>query len=292
MTVCIAASCFEGDDPRIVICKDWRGEVEGLGSYDSVQKLKRLSGNWISLVANNISRAEELCLRYEYSLRANLFTEENFANELRRVFNEYKKAMADSFLRSKYGFSFDQLIAQGKTAFGEDFVSACFQDVSRLSVPADLIVAGFLETFDYEEKGVRLSPMLASVSEANEGDPVILEGDYAAIGSGSSVARSMLLAREQSSDDSLMETVYSVFEAKTMCEDIPGVGDSFSVEIFYPDGSLKTLSTEGNERCKELWRRFGFRSYTTKKRADWFKFDDKYFEPYRTPKQEKESPDL
>jgi hypothetical protein len=281
MTICIAATCEEPEDkPCIVLCRDWRGEVPSVGSNDELLKLRRLSDKWVALIANNISRAEELCLRIEYSLKSTPFTEQNIAQELRKIFGEHKRAMADTFLRNKYGFSLDTLLDKGKGAFGEDFVAGCFDEISKLSVSADLIVAGFVEAYDYDEGLAVLVPIICSVSEANDGDPVVLEYEFSVIGSGGSVARSMMFSRQQSSDNDLMQTIYTVYEAKLISETVPGVGDSFSIDMLRPDGSLQMLSDTGVKQCKELFKRFGRRSIYVKTTKDWFQFEEKFFEPW------------
>jgi 20S proteasome alpha/beta subunit len=126
MTVCIAATCTENDlEQCIVLCRDWRGELPNVGSSDEVYKLKRLSDKWVALIAGALSSADELCLRIEYSIKETPLTESNVLNQLRKILGGYKRALADSFLQNKYGFSFDDLIDKGKTAFGEAFVADC-----------------------------------------------------------------------------------------------------------------------------------------------------------------------
>jgi hypothetical protein len=288
MTVCIAAICSENElDQRIILCRDWRGELPYVGSNDEVYKLKRLADKWIALVAGTLCRAEELCLRLEYSLKKTPFTEENIANELRRVFGEYKRAMSDSFLKNKYGFSFDTLIDKGKDAFGEAFVAECFADIEKLSIPVELIVAGFVEAYDYDDKESGLDPIICSISEANDGDPVVLEDEFSVIGSGANAARTMLFSRNQSADDPLLQTVYTVYEAKRVSETVPGVGDTYSIDVLHSDGSLENLTDAGAKRVREMFSRFGPRPIDEERHAKWFELKKEYFEPWDT----KEVPD-
>ncbi len=284
MTVCIAAACLENDlDPRIVLCRDWRGELPYVGSSDEVYKLKRLSDKWVALVAGTLCRADELCLRLEYGLKKTPFTEENIVNEIRKVFGDYKRSLADSFLRNKYGFSFDTLIDKGRDAFGESFVAECFSDIEKLSIPVELIVAGFVEAYDYDEKEVGMHPVLCSLSEANDGDPVVLEDEFSVIGAGANTARTMMFSRNQNAANSLLQTVYTVYEAKRISETVPGVGDSYSIDILHLDGSLHNLTEVGAKRLRQIFDRFGPRSIEEKRDAKWFELDKRYFEPWNEP---------
>jgi ATP-dependent protease HslVU (ClpYQ) peptidase subunit len=284
MTVCISAACQEHDgEPRIVLCRDWRSEVPNVGSSDKQLKFRNLSRQWVALLAGNTSRAEELCIRFENHLKTAEFTEDNLTTEVRNVFHAYKKALADSWLKTTYGFSFDHLITKGRETLGEQFVEACLDQISRLTVGAELIVSGFLDVYDYVDKKTVPDSMICALSENHDGDVVVLEDEFAVIGSGCNAARTMLSVREQDSATSLMETIYAVYEAKTISETVPGVGETMSIDVMYPDGSILQMSDAGFDRCGELYTRFGLKSTDVKSKAKWFEFKSQYFEPLNTP---------
>jgi hypothetical protein len=90
MTICISAACQEGEnDPRIVLCRDWRSEVPNVGSSDKQLKFRDLSKEWKALLAGDTCRAEELCIRFEDHLKSNPFTQPKLADEVRKVFHAY-----------------------------------------------------------------------------------------------------------------------------------------------------------------------------------------------------------
>jgi hypothetical protein len=293
MTVCIAAACqesAENDSARIVFCCDWRGEVEQVGSADTVMKFRHLSEQWVALMAGDVSRAEELCIRYEVHLKTTNFTQANIADEVRQVFNAYKKSLADSYLQATFGISFDDLITKGRDKLGDQFVETCLDQIARLKVGAELIIAGITETYDFAEKQVVASPLICSVSESQE-DPLCLETEFAVVGSGGNAAKTMLFWREQDSSDPLMETIYAVYEAKQISETVPGVGPSFFLAVLYPDNTVLELSDDGYTRCKELFAKFGPKSRDVKLRKEWFAFMPDYLEPLTPPKPLPPSPD-
>jgi hypothetical protein len=98
----------------------------------------------------------------------------------------------------------------------------------------------------------------------------------------------MLSVREQDYATSLMETIYAVYEAKTISEIVPGVGETVSIDVMYPDGTIMQMSDAGFERCQELWSRFGLRTtdIEAKAKAKWLEFKPEYLEPLDTPPSE------
>jgi hypothetical protein len=281
MTVCISAACQDSDDePRIVLCRDWRSEVPNVGSSDKQLKFRDLSKEWKALLAGDTCRAEELCIRFEDHLKSNPFTQPKIADEVRSVFHAYKETLADSWLKTTYGFSFRHLIDKGRETLGENFVETCLDQISRLRIGAELIISGFLNTYDYVDQKESPETIICVVSENHDGDIVRLEDEFGVIGSGSNAARTMLSVREQDSSTSLMETIYAVYEAKAIAETVPGVGETVSIDVMYPDGKVLQMSGAGYDRCEELMTRFGWKSTENKRAKDkWFEFKTEYLEP-------------
>jgi hypothetical protein len=287
MTVCIAAACEENiDEPRIVLCRDWRSEVPNVGSSDNQLKFRNLSQQWVALLAGNVSRAEELCIRFETHLKTTEFAEDNLVDEARAVFHAYKETLANSWLKTTYGFSFKHLIDRGREALGEQFTETCLDQISRLTVGAELIIAGFLNTYDYVDRKPAPNAMICALSESHDGDVAVLEDEYAVIGSACNAARTILSVREQDAATSLMETIYAVYEAKCISETVPGVGPSVSIDVMYPDGKILQLSDSGFDRCNELLTRFGMKTTENKKKKTWFEFKADYLEPLDTPESD------
>ena len=148
-----------------------------MGSSDKQLKFTNLSKEWVALLAGNVSRAEELCIRFEKHLKTTKFTEDNLADESRKVFHLYKETLADSWLKTTYGFSFRHLIDKGREALGEQFTETCLDQISRLTVGAELIIAGFLDTYDYVDEKPLPDAMICAISENHDGDAVVLEDE-------------------------------------------------------------------------------------------------------------------
>jgi hypothetical protein len=278
MTVCIAAICtVEEDKSKIVLCRDWRGEIQGVGSSDNIEKFRWIGEGWVAVYSGSDPRAEELCVRFENHIKRTPFTEENIVDEARTVFHEYKKSLTESYFNTKYGVPYSFIVNHGMEKFGEAFVRDCLDQATRILVGVELIIVGFVEVVDYEDSKTWRAPMIVLVSESTDGDVVSLENEFAAIGSAANTARTMLFLRNQDSNDSLMETIYAVFEAKTLSETVPGIGESYSIDVMSEDGSVMDISEEGAERCKVLFSRFGPKS-RTQKTQHWFEMKESYLE--------------
>jgi hypothetical protein len=279
VTLCIAATCEHDDDPRIVLCRDWRGEVPEVGSTDKQMKLRHLSKEWVALFAGDTARAIELCIRYEEHLKTVVLTQSNIAVEIRGVFQKYKRDLADSYMKTTYAISLDYLTDKEKYALGDQFRDTALDQISRLSVNVELLIAGFVPTHDFVDGVTDMNPIICAVSENHSGDLVMLEEDFAVIGAGSNAAKTMLYYRDQDYVTSLMETIYTVLEAKHLSNIVPGIGESYSVDVLHSDGTILTLSDAGDDRCEELFSRFGPRNKEIKTKGKWFEFKPEYLEP-------------
>jgi ATP-dependent protease HslVU (ClpYQ) peptidase subunit len=279
VTVYIAAVCTDKDDTKkIVLCRDWHGEIQGVGSSENIQKLRELAKGWVAILAGSDPRAEELCIRFEAHMKEVPFTEENIVDEARSVFHKYKNALTDSYFNSKYGFAYSFIVNHETGKFGENFGGECLNDAAQISVGAELIIVGFVDVVDYADMKPWRAPMILLVSENNDdGDVVSLENKFTAIGSGQSTAKARHFLINQDSDDSTMETIYALYEAKGLSGRVPGVGGPYSINVMHEDGTLLTLSDEGAKRCKELFAKFGPREKTENNLA-WFEMKESYLE--------------
>jgi hypothetical protein len=60
VTVCIAAICHNGGEPRIVLCADTRLDASWAGSSDGNRKIGRLAYGWVAMLSGHWSSANEI----------------------------------------------------------------------------------------------------------------------------------------------------------------------------------------------------------------------------------------
>lgn len=283
MTVCIAAVCQHDDEPRIVLCSDWKGE-EGFGGSETTDKWRSLPKGWEVLLAGDVSRAEELIARYEDHLEqmTDPATDNALFEEMKKPAHEHKARLVDDYIRQMFGISYTDFLSS--TTLPHEFVAKQLDEIARISLGTQLILAGFVKKTS--DKTTDIYSHLFVVGEENtpsaQANPVRIADNFAAIGTGAYVAIPVMHQHEHDSDKSLMETIYTVFEAKRLSEIVPGVGTATSVEVMEPNGSVKLLSEAGFKRCLELFSKLGpklnVREKTAKKyfelREDFFEDDD------------------
>lgn len=286
MTLCIAAICEDKEDtqPKIVLCTDLQREQEGIGSSETEEKIGFVRQGWPTLIAGTISKANELLRVYAGYLSEHFheIDEFNILDHLRKPAHLQKQKLVDHYLQKTFSFGRDYFHKEGKHKLPESFITAQQDVISRITLDASLIIAGFMEESDFVEGRKEPRPFLCVVDDLKTGvDEVTLESEYAAIGSGNYTALSTLYRRVQDSIDSLGRTLYNVYEANCLSDKVPGVGKKYlNIDILYADGTIKTLSDEGYEYLKELFEKYGPKRISEKK----IEFKESFVEPFTQEK--------
>jgi hypothetical protein len=284
MTVCIAAICQQdkdNDEPRIVVGYDWKSETE-LGGSETADKLRTLPKGWVALMADSLSHCEELVAQYETHLRTlgPVDDDRHLFEEMKKPAHKQKEVLANDYLRQMLGISYADLVSPDKK-YPEEIVTKRLEEVANIRLRAALILAGFIETGQSNEEREN-NPYLFVVDDQSDHENVVQVGEnFAAIGTGSYVAIPVLHQREHDSEKSLIETVYSVYEAKRLSQVVPGVGEATEIDILFPDGKLMTWTDSLWERCEWLFDRLGPKLRISEKKAtDYFSFQNDYLEPF------------
>jgi hypothetical protein len=259
MTVCIAAICQEdkqNNEPRIVLCYDWKSESE-FGGSETADKLRLLPKGWVALMADTLSRCEELVAQYETHLRKleEVIDDKQLFEEMKKPAHKQKEVLANDYLWQTLGVSPDK-------KFPEEIVTKRLDEVARITLQAALIVAGFISTQQGDSSERETHPYLFVVDDQRDHENVVrVEENFAAIGTGSYVA------------------IPSLHQRKRLAEVVPGVGEDTSLQVMYPDGKIMTWSDALFERCKWLFDRIGpTLEISDKKSSEYFELKDEYLE--------------
>jgi len=265
VTVSIAASCFEREEPQIVLCHDWLGSVPAAGSIDTVDKQRFLGRRWIGLLAGDVARAEEFTGILEGRLPDKPTGNEALAVVRQAVF-DFRKTLLDQVLLSSCGITFDRFIGDGQKIYPESVFKEIQRDIVEVRLGIEYIVTGFVVEQDHEKNGEEYPlPCIIQVCERQLGViEVTMEDSFACVGEGGSAAQTFMMFRDHDRFDDLEKTVYQVFEAKTMAELNPSVGTSTSVYLQRPGKDLAYLSGEGFTHFYKLFKEFGPRSIRRK----------------------------
>jgi len=286
MTLCIAATCLDGDKPKIVMCTDWREEYPAIGSHENADKLSFIKDSWPVLLAGEGPSEEALVATYEQELKQVDLTQANIYEKLKAPMHKRKEILADDYTRQMLGIPYQEFLIRGRSTFPDDFYRQHVEEIERIRLGASLIICGFIGTYDYVEGKTERSAVIATVDdEASSIDRIFsMHTDFAAIGSGYASALGVLCRRGQSSDDPLLRTIYVVYEAKILAETVPGVSPSLAIDVLSADGKMQSLSDEGYKACGKLYGRFGPRRIRDRDKDERdrmkFKMDSKYLQPF------------
>jgi hypothetical protein len=277
MTLCIAAVCDDRHkaDPKIVLCADMEREMEGIGASETEDKLGFVRTGWPTLSAGTITKADDLRQVYAEYLAAHFteITEFNLKDQLRIPAHTQKERLVDEYLRQTYAFNREYFFGPGSTALPHPFVSTVTENISRIKLDSSLIIAGFLNETDFSSGKASPRPFLAVVEEVTDvsgaQEYVKLEYEFAAIGSGQYTALSSLYRREQDSTNSLRRSLYKVYEANRLSENVPGVGKKYiAVYVLHSDGHVEELTKEGYDYLSDRYDEFGPQKIDGKKLLD------------------------
>ena len=248
MTICIAAICDEAPGPhksQIVSCTDWRASSI-LGKTDkALKRIAILPDNWFCLIAGIEAEIKAMIpIMRRLMFESMPVNETNIVTLLRQSVRERKIDKADEFCGGRWGVTFDEF-KKGKGSFPEDVYRENLQEIGRIMVGAEFIVAGFD------------SNRFAMLIEVQGSGEVNIRENFAAIGEGRLLAESVLMHREQQNIDTLASALYKVYEAKKHAERVTSVGESTSIYLDMAGTATKMLNLETLLFLEQEYSKFG-----------------------------------
>ena len=192
MTLCIAALCSQGGNPRIVISTDWKMESE-IATAEIQDKLYWIREDWPVLLAGTFTRAFQLKETYRSfidrsQLQLATMLRSEFMEFLRQPLILYKHRLADEFIGGRLGIPYDVFLAN-RGWFPETTYTELLTSVRRLLLDCQLLMPMFLFGDAY---------LWRINDEALE-----YCDNFAAIGTGMHIAEASLCQRKQDENTSL-----------------------------------------------------------------------------------------
>jgi hypothetical protein len=206
-------------------------------------------------------------------------TSDNLVDLIKGAMALHSRNLREEYCAFKFGMTYEQFQTWGKS--NQVLAEPYLDELTRLKFGASVLVAGFVA----DEEG---EPYPAICKVSNQTGEVTLEEHFGAIGEGATVAIPPLLRREYDWEEtSLPKAIYYLYEAKTLAEIIDSVGTSTSIDVLYPNGTLKSLEAEGYDYYAELLKEFGPKPRVTN--VDW---KDGYLGPFDNEDKKKKPSDL
>ena len=251
MTSCIAASCRYGSaDSAIVLCSDRRVDYgSGYAANEAAWKISAAGPGWMALMAGPTSRCKALLSLY------------------------WRHLIETPPLTDENAWSEMQIPLN---RYKESLRSHKFPGDKSI----ELLLTGFI--------GGCPRIFKVAVTESDD-DEAYDAGDFACIGSGSSLSHGSLMNRIPNSSMQADEALYYVYEAKRWSELETGVNKHTAILIQRvgqsADGMIiERLRTGGQKRLADMYRRFGPQRFQSDRTA----MSDIFFltpegEPYPQP---------
>jgi ATP-dependent protease HslVU (ClpYQ) peptidase subunit len=246
MTLCIAASCYGKHWPRIVVSSDWKAEVGDFAAAEIQNKLHWLfRGQWCVLIAGTASSAHSLLTTFRQTIDPTTITKRNLEDEIVRAVEQHKEKLTDHHVRTRHSVSFEHFRTH-RNEFDKGQWSETWTNIRKISLDCQLIVCTF----------IKRNPFMFQVEEDGH---VWRDDNFLAIGTGSTIANSILCFRRQHEDLLVADTVYNVFEATQYARKAktPGVGKLHAFSVLYPGKRQKRLRSSGLRQLREFFKKYG-----------------------------------
>lgn len=247
MTICIAAICEVNNDPKIVLCSDWKLS-SALGSAETGFKQRAIGKLWISLFSGDVSAARALIILFKKHLQpTNKLDETSVVQFVRAALNERKSDLANELSQGRFALSYDNLLKFDKEQLPSDKYNAAIADIAAIKLGAEFIIAGYAGSL----------PILV---ETDEYCRAAIKEHFAAVGEGRYLAHSVLLHRSHEEISRLGRALYCVYEAKRFAERIPSVGPATSIIVLHVDKTSQIIMPVGMDFLKERSERRSIQS--------------------------------
>ena len=248
MTLCVAAPCMDKKKPCIVVSSDFKAEIGDVAGAEIQNKMFWIyEDNWPVLISNTASSALALIGTYREVFQRRGITKANVYDRLSVPPLKYKEKRIDAYVHARTGKSYEYFRTH-PLEFDETMRTDVWGDVRKLKLGCDFILSTFIA-----------------------GDPFIfwMDGDtcevhrdenFLAIGTGATVATSVLCFRGQNEDMSVTETLYNVYEATRYAykSKVPGVGRDHAFSVLYAGKGGKIIAKGlRNRGIKLLEKEFG-----------------------------------
>jgi hypothetical protein len=197
--------------------------------------------NWPVLISNTASNALALIGTYRETFQKRGLTKANIYDRLAAPPLKYKEKRIDAYVQARIGKTYEYFRTHS-SEFDETTRNDVWNDIKKLKLGCDFILSTFID-----------------------GDPFVflMDGDtcevhrdenFLAIGTGATVATSVLCFRGQNEDMSVAETLYNVYEATRFAykSRVPGVGKLHAFSVIYPGKRGKIVAMSLRNRGIKL----------------------------------------
>jgi hypothetical protein len=231
MTLCISAACTDKNKPCIIVSSDWQTEIGDFAGAEIQRKLFWIHGDsWPVLTAGTASKGTALIATYRQLFKTHGLNRANILSRLQDPALRHKERLTDDYVRARLGVSFEHF-RTNKEEIDPALWTNIWTDIRKLHLDCSLIIAGFVNGDQF-------------MFQVDPDTEVWRDDNFLAIGTGATLATSILCYRRQHEDRSLAETLYNVYEATRFAykAKAPGVGRIHAFSVLSLGKKGKTIA--------------------------------------------------
>ena len=240
MTLCIAAACRHEGQSAVVTCADWQITAPGFAAED-YYKLRHFPNATI-MISGDLGAVDEFCFDMHDVIKDwNVIDKTNgeleqridqYLDRLRQAAQNRKRLRAEHHIAMKYGMSLDRFYKKGSKLMPKGIYEKIMTEIEQVNLDVSTII---IYSGESELLLLRTGPMGGAFWQRT----------YVAIGSGATIATTVLCHCPHDKNMPLLECLMRVVFAKTAAERDPFVGRNTSLGIILGDGNRYDISDEG-----------------------------------------------
>jgi len=230
----------------MVVSSDWRAEVGDFASVEVQNKLYWLfNGRWCVLIAGIASSAHSLITTIRQTINPKQITKRNIEDEIVRAVQNHRDKLTDRYVRTRHDVSFEHFRTH-RNEFDAGQWRETWANIKKINLDCQLIICTF----------IKKEPFMFQVEDDGH---VWRDENFLAIGTGSTIANSILCFRRQNEDLYVPDTAYNVFEATQFAKKskTPGVGKIHAFSVLYPGKKQKRLRPSGIRQLRKYFEKYG-----------------------------------
>ncbi|MEK6288903.1 MAG: hypothetical protein AABO57_24560 [Acidobacteriota bacterium] len=166
-------------------------------------------------MSGQLSKAEEMVATFRTLLRSSDLNVDSIFDKLNEASNAHKTLLCDQTVNRRLGISFKRFLENGEHELTLEVRNRMLYELEEIDFGCTILTYGFLKEMHF--------PYIFTIDGSGE---VTHRQNFAAIGSGGTVAESVLYQRHQDSILDVNTTLYHVYEASRVAylSGAPGVG--------------------------------------------------------------------
>ncbi len=257
MTLCIAAICRKDEKSYIVTASDYLHSDEGSSIESRLPKYAYASPwephTWGMLYAGDPTAAQ-MILSWAIEILKNTSAEDRCGvGDVMAAYEEAFQKMlaktAEQQILGRFLMSMGDFRRNGQASLGDQTFEALVNDIRRISLETDILIAGF---------STNKSPYIFKISDSYDSPPrteLHVASGFSAIGAGCVAAEQSLVSVFDTMAP-LDEVIYRVAEAKFKGETARSVGSSTLITVHEDDGNWHHIPREDALKFKGQWEEY------------------------------------